>query len=383
MPLAAALALGAALGAALLPCAGGLAASRRSSAIPAPAAGLAWVVGSKMGASVRRRSPDQAALRAGGSRCLVSSMGCVVPAGLRAGAAAPRFDAFCDALVGPWVRSQDGRSFPVEEVMRSCGGAVQGVREMQSELYHNRADDGFIYFPCGSYSTGPVALGAAENAELTFTASLAFAHSKHRQLVTLKCVPQPAGVQGVPWSVAQCTRSGLQREGAAGAKTAGGVSSSASGHRQTVLRLDGELGCRMPAGGPMQIARAKWEMQSPELLQFHGVGGGWEVPFPESGLPIRPHTCPVDGWVALASSAEPDCGLWGAWDYGPAEQGGVLVQIGAVCPLTVLSPLCVEPWCFHPWCMCVCVNMYVCMYVYLYLYISIYLSIYLSIYIYI
>ena len=81
---------------------------------------------------------------------MLDSMGCVVPAGLRAGAAAPRFDAFCDNLVGPWVRSQDGRSFPVEEVMRSCGGAVQGVREMQSELYHNRADDGFIYFPCGS-----------------------------------------------------------------------------------------------------------------------------------------------------------------------------------------------------------------------------------------
>ena len=336
MPHAAALALGASLGAALLPCAGGLAASRRSSAIPAPAAGLTWVVCSKMGAAVRRRSPDQGALRAGGSRCLVSRMGCVVPAGLRAGAAAPRFDAFCDNLVGPWVRIQDGRTFPVEEVMRSCGGAVQGVREMQSELYHNRADDGFIYFPCGSYSTGPVALGDAENAELTFTASLALAHSKHRQLVTLKCVPQPAGVPGAPWSVAQCIRSVLQREGAAGAQTAGVLSSSALGNLRTVLRLDGELGCRMPAGGPMQLQRAKWELQSPELLQFHGVGDAWEVPFQERGLE---DTCPVDGWVAFASSAEADSGLWSAWDYGPAGQGGLLVQIGAVCPLTVLARL--------------------------------------------
>ena len=55
----------------------------------------------------------------------------------------------------------------VEEVMRACGGAVQGIREMplfhrqneykeEDRLYHNRADDGFIFMDNGSYTSGPV-----------------------------------------------------------------------------------------------------------------------------------------------------------------------------------------------------------------------------------
>ena len=44
--------------------------------------------------------------------------------------------------------------------MRSCGGAVQGIRD--HGLYLNRADDGFCYFDCGTYSYGPVdVVGAA------------------------------------------------------------------------------------------------------------------------------------------------------------------------------------------------------------------------------
>ena len=71
----------------------------------------------------------------------------VVPAAQRQPAAAPRFDTFCEQIVGRWVQ-RDGAVFDVEEVMRACGGAVQGVKE--GALYHNRADDGFLYFPCGS-----------------------------------------------------------------------------------------------------------------------------------------------------------------------------------------------------------------------------------------
>src|SRR6056300_555443 len=90
--------------------------------------------------------------------------------------AAPRFDTFCDNLVGSWKQVGDGvllsgrkdddnskqMGLTVEEVMRRCGGAVQGVREVvvtnshaEEELaYLNRANDGFVYFDDGSYSVG-------------------------------------------------------------------------------------------------------------------------------------------------------------------------------------------------------------------------------------
>lgn len=59
----------------------------------------------------------------------------------------------------------------VEEVMRSCGGAVQGVRDVSS-LYLNRADDGFVFFDCGSYTHGPVTLAVANENVFTTTIML-------------------------------------------------------------------------------------------------------------------------------------------------------------------------------------------------------------------
>jgi hypothetical protein len=65
----------------------------------------------------------------------------------------PRFDVFSDKIVGSWQRS-DGTVLAVDEVMRSCGGAVQGIQD--DSLYLNRADDGFCFFDCGTYSYGPI-----------------------------------------------------------------------------------------------------------------------------------------------------------------------------------------------------------------------------------
>lgn len=90
--------------------------------------------------------------------------------------ASPKFDVFSAKLTGDWQwnSSQEADSIiveEVEEVMRSCGGAVQGMRELPSltfatdetedgdegGYYLNRANDGFIYFDGdGSYSCGPV-----------------------------------------------------------------------------------------------------------------------------------------------------------------------------------------------------------------------------------
>lgn len=72
--------------------------------------------------------------------------------------AAPRFDAFSEQLVCSWIGPSGDDRVPVEEVMRSCGGAVQGIREqavMDQEkkegLYLNRANDGFIFIRRGHF----------------------------------------------------------------------------------------------------------------------------------------------------------------------------------------------------------------------------------------
>lgn len=80
----------------------------------------------------------------------------------------PRFDEFASSTVGPWVsRDSPTEKHEVEEVMRSCGGAVQGIKELslsvasrsqdanEEKIYLNRADGGFVYIDNGSYSFGP------------------------------------------------------------------------------------------------------------------------------------------------------------------------------------------------------------------------------------
>lgn len=81
----------------------------------------------------------------------------------------PRFDNFCEQIVGAWNPSKSSGSCTarqVEEVMRSCGGAVQDIREQTNmsnsnigeSMYLNRADDGFVYFDCGTYTKCPTQL---------------------------------------------------------------------------------------------------------------------------------------------------------------------------------------------------------------------------------
>lgn len=80
--------------------------------------------------------------------------------------AQPRFDEFASRTVGPWTATNSIAAAEVEEVMRSCGGAIQGIRELplsmifdasseEDRTYHNRADGGFVYGDDGSYTAGP------------------------------------------------------------------------------------------------------------------------------------------------------------------------------------------------------------------------------------
>ena len=81
-------------------------------------------------------------------------------------ALAPSFDAFSAAATGSWHGTQyewpgdtNGVACEtvVDEVMRSCGGAVQGIRVGDGPLL-NRQDDGFCFFDCGSWTQGPTKL---------------------------------------------------------------------------------------------------------------------------------------------------------------------------------------------------------------------------------
>ena len=50
-------------------------------------------------------------------------------------------------------------------MMISSGGAVQGLREPipdQESIYLNRANDGFVFFDNGCYTSGPLQLGSDE-----------------------------------------------------------------------------------------------------------------------------------------------------------------------------------------------------------------------------
>lgn len=114
--------------------------------------------------------------------------------------ASPRFDDFSEKLIGDWKwqRGPDENSISMEsvqEVMRSCGGAVQGIRELPSLLmgskddndeddkegyYLNRANDGFLYFDKdGSYSCGPVKISPDDsNDHSLWISSLSFGKSR-------------------------------------------------------------------------------------------------------------------------------------------------------------------------------------------------------------
>lgn len=99
--------------------------------------------------------------------------------------APPRFNVFTETIASSWHVGQDDNVQVAEEVMRSCGGAVQGVREIPlvSCLYLNRANDGFVFFDNGSYTHGPVQIGE-NGAVAVMTTSLTLCNKKTRLLLT-------------------------------------------------------------------------------------------------------------------------------------------------------------------------------------------------------
>ena len=143
---------------------------------------------------------------------------------VRTTALAPSFDTFSAAATGSWHGTQ--YKWPgdtgvactavVDEVMRSCGGAVQGVRVDDGPLL-NRQDDGFCFFDCGSWTQGPtkiadgvlsldVGLVAQSGSRVRCTASVSAGHVVDATLVVeekagaaplAKC--ESLAATGAPW----------------------------------------------------------------------------------------------------------------------------------------------------------------------------------------
>ena len=134
---------------------------------------------------------------------------------VRTSALAPSFDTFSAAAVGSWTGTQyqwtaDGAksgvpcTAVVEEVMRSCGGAVQGLRVDDGPLL-NRQDDGFCFFDCGSWTQGPtkiadgalnldLGLVAQSGSRVRCTASISAGHAVDATVV----VEEKAGATPLP-----------------------------------------------------------------------------------------------------------------------------------------------------------------------------------------
>ena len=173
----------------------------------------------------------------------------------------PSFDVFSEKMVCSWTSTRTDQKKVVEEVMRSCGGAVQGIREPfivtttneneddKAGLYLNRANDGFVFYDHGDYSLGPVNWKNTETDDSCFLASLRFGTTR----LLLSSKQDPILLE----------------------KTFGGDGSTASLLLATDIdptnnaydasrniQFDTKIRCSMPSPTqPWMLQRAKWDRQ--------------------------------------------------------------------------------------------------------------------------
>jgi hypothetical protein len=165
----------------------------------------------------------------------------------------------------------------VEEVMRSCGGAVQGIRDSillpaptttsttindqdsnQGRLYYlNRADDGFVFLDSGAYSFGPTSIIRSDDRLPTRTELLAtnFMLGSNRRLIltsTLSAETPPSSV------IFRKTFGGsLDNDLQAPALFTVGTTDSLL--RSLSVVWEQSTHCSMPSPGqPWNLPRAKW-----------------------------------------------------------------------------------------------------------------------------
>jgi hypothetical protein len=207
----------------------------------------------------------------------------VVSLALYRSTAAPRFDTFAENVVGFWTLASGSASVSAEvtEVMRSCGGAVQGLREcpLPSNMLHNgdagvylnRANDGFVYWNCGSYSLGPVKLpmnGEKRNdtTELYFLSSIQL--DKNERMV-LECRLEKSGITEPTAYLLQKRASQTSQVETCASRL---VNLEVSPHLSTQSGLDNlidwhqHLKCRTTVpGAAWNLKRASWEQATVQV----------------------------------------------------------------------------------------------------------------------
>lgn len=208
----------------------------------------------------------------------------------------PRFDNFLDSIIGSWTYAPEGCVPPitasVEEVMRSCGGAVQGVKEIKyqeavfDQMYHNRADDGFVYFDCGSYISGPIDVQNNMD-EVTFVSSFSLSTTK-RMLISTSPIMSLSLVKGTSSSV-------ISDE----------VDVSSNNKISNLppdnVKFTQEILCRMSSPTqPWMLQRAKWEQFTISHDESYSIDND------NSGIDMDEGSC----WITQSSLSQRDSTLW-------------------------------------------------------------------------
>jgi len=254
--------------------------------------------------------------------------------------APPRFDVFASSIVGEWVKpiqneEDNTKKFEVEEVMRACGGAVQGIREVSmgnkknpdDRAYHNRSNDGFVYFDCGSYTSGPVRIPKKkkknddDEEEEMMMASLAFPSQQKRMLLSFS-PSQEMGSRFLP-----LYRPKVELPPDNPIEQLSGLSS---------LSWESQSSCRMPS--PAQswmLQRVKWEHQktTPEdndtrsTPALFGVYNGKQQLQQQQQQPDGN----IMAWTATLPSHQMQQNTQSS---SSNSDGGAFVQMGALCTLT-------------------------------------------------
>lgn len=207
------------------------------------------------------------------------------------------------------ITSPTPSSTVVTEIMRSCGGAVQGVQEERScqpadgVVMLNRQVDGTTFFSYGSWAQSPTRLSAAdeEDADLLSSAScfglsVCLAHSDETRRRLLVVVSELSTV--LCCDVAVEGRAATEDDALTDVATTlldrriqCVVDASAWEGGASVLDLSGE-----PAGGAWLNARLKWSVDESEI-----DGGAPLVP-PPSGETADVDVAHLPGgcWVRVA-----------------------------------------------------------------------------------
>lgn len=204
-------------------------------------------------------------------------------------------------------------SSEVSEVMRSCGGAVQGVREVRQpsggEVTLNRQAEGTTFFSYGTWAEAPAALGGADGDDILgssrgFGVSVNIAHSdqtRRRLLLVIvdgKLAACDVAIEARPETPLPECGTGLLAKRLQVVVDANSWEGGA-----TRLSLIG----RPPAGGQWSNMRVKWEEQ---------------VAAVEGNTPLLPREAtflPGGCWARVEDGGSAD-GLG----------GGLLVEVGSL-----------------------------------------------------